>query len=142
MFQFLNQHSFVLAGLFVLFITAIILLRRHARKGWLIWGGLAVVLGAGDRTVLDARRAIAWLASQGYESIGIIGTSLGSCLSMLTTAHEPLIRAAALNHISPYFADVIWEGLSTSHVRQGLDGNVDLDRLRRMWLPTKEGAAL
>ena len=32
---------------------------------------------------------------------------------MLTAAHEPLVRAAALNHISPYFADVIWEGLST-----------------------------
>lgn len=87
------------------------------------------------QAVLDARRAVQWLAREGYERVGILGTSLGSCLSMLTTAHEPLIRAAALNHISPYFADVIWEGLSTSHVRQGLDGNVDLDRLRRMWLP-------
>ena len=32
----------------------------------------------------------AWLRAQGYESIGILGTSLGSCLSMLTAAHEPL----------------------------------------------------
>lgn len=87
------------------------------------------------QAVLDARRAIAWLASQGYESIGILGTSLGSCLAMLTAAHEPLVRAAALNHISPYFADVIWEGLSTSHVRQGLDGAIDLERLRRLWMP-------
>ena len=87
------------------------------------------------QAVLDARRAIAWLAAQGYQRIGILGTSLGSCLAMLTTAHEPLIRAAALNHISPYFADVVWEGLSTAHVRQGLDGHIDLERLRRMWLP-------
>ncbi|MBI2222830.1 MAG: alpha/beta hydrolase family protein [Acidobacteria bacterium] len=87
------------------------------------------------QAVLDARRAIAWLASQGYERIGILGTSLGSCLAMLTAAHEPLIRAAALNHISPYFADVVWEGLSTAHVRQGLDGHIDLEGLRRMWLP-------
>lgn len=87
------------------------------------------------QAVLDARRCVAWLASQGYESIGILGTSLGSCLSMLTAAHEPLIRAAALNHISPYFADVVWEGLSTEHVRHGLDGNIDLDRLRRIWMP-------
>ena len=65
------------------------------------------------QAVLDARRAIAWLRAQGYESIGILGTSLGSCLSMLTTAHEPLVEAAALNHISPYFADVVWDGLST-----------------------------
>ena len=87
------------------------------------------------QAVLDARRAIAWLAASGYESIGILGTSLGSCLAMLTAAHEPLIRAAALNHVSPYFADVIWEGLSTEHVREGLDGRIDLDALRRIWMP-------
>ena len=87
------------------------------------------------QAVLDARRAIAWLASEGYTSIGILGTSLGSCLAMLTTAHEPLVEAAALNHISPYFADVIWEGLSTVHVREGLDGAIDLDALRRIWMP-------
>lgn len=87
------------------------------------------------QAVVDARRAIAWLASQGYESIGILGTSLGSCLAMLTAAHEPLLRAAALNHISPYFADVVWEGLSTSHVRQGLEGHIDLDHLRQLWMP-------
>jgi dienelactone hydrolase len=87
------------------------------------------------QAVLDARRAIAWLATCGYESIGILGTSLGSCLSMLTAAHEPQVRAAALNHVSPYFADVIWEGLSTEHVREGLSGRIELDALRRIWMP-------
>jgi hypothetical protein len=87
------------------------------------------------QAVLDARRGVAWLASQGYDSIGILGTSLGSCLSVLTAAHEPLLRAAALNHISPYFADVVWSGLSTAHVREGLDGHIDLSSLRRIWMP-------
>jgi dipeptidyl aminopeptidase/acylaminoacyl peptidase len=87
------------------------------------------------QAVLDARRGVAWLASQGYESIGILGTSLGSCLAMLTAAHEPRLGAAALNHISPYFADVVWSGLSTHHVRLGLDGHIDLTRLRRIWMP-------
>jgi len=87
------------------------------------------------QAVLDARRGIEWLNSQGYESIGILGTSLGSCLAMLTAAHEPLLRAAALNHISPFFADVVWSGLSTYHVRQGLDGHIELSRLRRIWMP-------
>lgn len=87
------------------------------------------------QAVLDARRGIAWLAAQGYESIGILGTSLGSCLAMLTAAHEPLVRAAALNHISPFFADVVWSGLSTHHVRQGLDGHIELEQLRRIWMP-------
>lgn len=87
------------------------------------------------QAVLDARRAIAWLHAQGYESIGILGTSLGSCLAMLTAAHEPLVKAAALNHISPYFADVVWHGLSTTHVRESLDAHVTVEELRRMWLP-------
>ena len=87
------------------------------------------------QAVLDARRAIAWLAGEGYERIGILGTSLGSCLSLLTAAHEPLIRAQALNHVSPFFADVVWRGLSTRHVRETLDDHLDLERLRRLWRP-------
>lgn len=87
------------------------------------------------QAVLDARRAVAWLEREGYESIGILGTSLGSCLAMLTAAHEPRIKAAALNHVSPWFADVVWRGLSTRHVRQGLDGHIDLETLRELWRP-------
>jgi hypothetical protein len=106
-----------------------------ARADFIVSSNLGRTAQVCRQAVMDSRRALAWLASQGYERLGILGTSLGSCLAMLTTAHEPLIRAAALNHISTYFADVIWEGLSTSHVRQGLDGHVDLERLRRYWMP-------
>ena len=87
------------------------------------------------QAVLDARRAVAWLASQGYTRIGVLGTSLGSCLSLLTAAHEPLITAQALNHVSPWFSDVVWRGLSTIHVRKGLDGHIDADTLRELWRP-------
>ena len=87
------------------------------------------------QAVPDARRAIQWLAAQGHTRIGILGSSLGSCLALLTTAHEPLVQAQALNHISPYFADVVWRGLSTRHVREGLDGHIDLERLRALWAP-------
>jgi len=87
------------------------------------------------QAVLDARRAIWWLHEQGFDRIGILGSSLGSCLALLTTAHEPLIRAEALNHISPFFADVVWRGISTAHVREALDGHIELDRLRKLWQP-------
>ena len=87
------------------------------------------------QAVLDARRALWWLRDQGYERLGLLGTSLGSCLAMLTASHEPLVRAQALNHVSPFFADVVWRGLSTAHVRAGLEGNIDLDLLRELWRP-------
>jgi len=105
------------------------------RADYIVSSNVARTLQSCRQAVLDARRCVDWLEDQGFERIGILGTSLGSCLSMLTAAHEPRIRAAALNHISTYFADVVWEGLSTSHVREGLDGHIDLERLRRLWLP-------
>ena len=37
--------------------------------------------------------------------------------------------------MSPWFADVVWRGLSTRHVRAGLDGHVDLEALRDLWRP-------
>lgn len=105
------------------------------RADYIVSANVMRTLQVCRQAVLDARRAIAWLKVQGYERIGILGTSLGSCLALLTTAHEPLVDAEALNHISPYFADVVWRGLSTRHVREGLDGHVELDLLRSIWQP-------
>jgi pimeloyl-ACP methyl ester carboxylesterase len=105
------------------------------RADYIVSSNVARTVQVCRQAVLDTRRAVAWLASQGFDRIGILGTSLGSCLAMLTSAHEPLIRAQALNHVSPWFADVVWRGLSTRHVRTGLDGHIDLDLLRALWLP-------
>ena len=30
-------------------------------------------------------------------------------------------------------ADVVWQGLSTQHIRKGIEKDIDLDRLRRAW---------
>ena len=105
------------------------------RADYIVSANIGRTAQACRQAVMDARRAVAWLSKEGYERIGIVGTSLGSCLSLLTAAHEPRIRVQALNHISPYFADVVWRGLSTSHVRSALEGSIDLERLREMWLP-------
>jgi hypothetical protein len=105
------------------------------RADYIVSSNIGRTLEVCRQAVLDARRAIWWLRDQGYERIGILGTSLGSCLSMLAASHEPLVRALALNHISPYFADVVWRGLSTRHVRAGLEGHITLDDLRRLWMP-------
>jgi hypothetical protein len=105
------------------------------RADYIVSANVARTVQICRQAVLDARRAIAWLAGQGFERIGMLGTSLGSCLTLLTTAHEPLIRAQALNHISPHFADVVWRGISTRHVREGLDGHIELELLRTLWRP-------
>jgi len=69
------------------------------------------------QAVLDTRAAVRWLKNEGYEKVGILGTSVGSCISFLAFAHEPDLNAGSFNHVSGYVADVVWLGLSTAHVR-------------------------
>ena len=87
------------------------------------------------QAVLDTRAAVRWLHQQGYERIGILGTSVGSCIAFLAFAHEPLINAGTFNHVSGYVADVAWRGLSTQHVREGFADHVNLEELREYWAP-------
>jgi hypothetical protein len=105
------------------------------RADYIVSSNVGRTLTVNRQAVLDARRAVAWLKQQGYERVGILGTSLGSCLALLTITHEPLIDAVVLNHVSSWFGDVIWEGLSTAHVRAGFDGHIELPALRDAWRP-------
>jgi dienelactone hydrolase len=105
------------------------------RADYIVSSNVARTVQVCRQAVLDVRRALWWLRDQGYDRLGLLGTSLGSCLAMITASHEPLVRAQALNHVSPFFADVVWRGVSTSHVRQALDGRVTLGTLRELWRP-------
>ena len=87
------------------------------------------------QAVLDTRAAVRWLKNEGYEQIGILGTSVGSCIAFLAFAHEPHLDAGAFNHVSGYVADVVWQGLSTAHVREGLSDHITLEELREFWKP-------
>jgi dienelactone hydrolase len=84
--------------------------------------------------VIDIRSSIDWLESQGYESIGICGTSLGSCYAFLASTHDQRLKVNVFNHCSTYFADVVWEGLSTQHIRQSLESAVTIEQLRDAWM--------
>src|SRR5829696_8492861 len=87
------------------------------------------------QAVLDTRAAVRWFKNQGYEKVGILGTSVGSCIAFLAFAHEPDLKAGAFNHVSGYVADVVWHGLSTTHVRAGFADHLTLDELREYWKP-------
>jgi dienelactone hydrolase len=87
------------------------------------------------QAVLDARAGVRWLQQQGFERIGVLGTSIGSCTAFLTFAHEPAIDVGIFNHVSGYFADVVWQGISTRHVRQGIEKELTLEELREFWRP-------
>jgi dienelactone hydrolase len=104
------------------------------RADYAVSANIGRTLDALRQGVVDIRSCIDWLETQGYSQFGIVGTSLGSCYAFIAAAHEPRLRVAAFNHASTYVADVVWHGQSTRHIRQGIEQEIDLDRLRQAWL--------
>ncbi len=105
------------------------------RADYLVAPNVGRTLQGLQQSVVDARSAVRWLKQQGYEKIGIVGTSIGSCVGFFAFTHDMDIDTAVFNHVSGYPADVVWHGLSTYAVKEGLGNNLTLDELREYWLP-------
>jgi hypothetical protein len=105
------------------------------RADYLVAPNVGLTLQSLRQAVVDTRSAVSWLKQQGFEKIGIVGTSIGSCVGFFAFTHDMRIDAAVFNHVSGYPADVVWHGITTHHVRKGLADNVTLDELREYWLP-------
>jgi dienelactone hydrolase len=110
--------------------------RELERADHLVSSNVGRTIQSVRQAVLDARAAVRWLAlHKGFGPIGITGTSIGSCTAFLAFAHDDAIDVGVFNHVSGFFADVVWRGLSTEHVRAGFADHVSLDELREFWLP-------
>lgn len=107
----------------------------HERADNLVAPNIGRTLQSLRQSVVDTRSAVRWLKEQGYEKVGVVGTSIGSCVGFFAFVHDLSIDAGVFNHVSGYVADVVWEGLSTYHVKKGIGDNVGLDELREYWLP-------
>lgn len=105
------------------------------RADYLVAPNVGRTLQSLRQSVVDTRAAVRWLKQQGYEKVGVVGTSIGSCVGFFAFAHDLTIDAGVFNHVSGYVADVVWRGLSTYHVKEGIGNNVSLDELREFWLP-------
>jgi dienelactone hydrolase len=137
-----GQHGALCAGMARLGISALrVSLPYHdyrmpaelQRADYAVSANVARTIDATRQAVIDVRASIDWLEQQGYESIGICGTSLGSCYAFLASTHDPRLKVNVYNHCSTYFADVVWEGLSTQHIRQSLETQVSIEELREAW---------
>lgn len=105
------------------------------RPEYMVSANLGQTLHAARQAVLDVRRTVDWLEQRGYERLAILGSSLGSCIAFLAFAHDDRLEAGAFIHVASYFGDVVWEGLSTRHVRDSLEGRIDRNTLRDIWAP-------
>lgn len=103
------------------------------RADYAVSANVARTVDAARQAVIDIRCCIDWLEAQGYKRFGIVGTSLGSAYAFLASAHDARLRTNVFNMFSLYFADVVWTGLSTQHIREGLDDSVTLPELQKAW---------
>ncbi|MBK5292656.1 MAG: alpha/beta hydrolase family protein [Acidobacteriia bacterium] len=103
------------------------------RADYHVSSNLGRTIHATRQSVIDARACLDWMEQKGYRRLGILGTSLGSCVALLTTAHDHRLQAGVFNHVSMNFSDVVWTGLSCRHIRQSLDPHVTQEQMRRIW---------
>jgi len=91
-------------------------------------------IAACRQAVADIRSCVDWLESQGYEQIGVMGTSLGSAYGFIAAAMDPRLRVCAFNHASTQFGDVVWTGQSTRHVKAAFEhAGLTQDETRAMF---------
>jgi dienelactone hydrolase len=104
-----------------------------SRADYAVSANIGRTIDATRQAVIDVRSCFDWLQDQGYEDLGLVGTSLGSCYGFLASAHDKRIGVNVFNHCSTQFSDVVWSGLSTRHIREGIEPEITLDRLRAVW---------
>ena len=103
------------------------------RADYHVSANLGRTIHATRQSVLDARACLDWLELREYSKLAILGTSLGSCVALLTVAHDARLKTAVFNHVSMNFSDVVWTGMSCRHIRASLEGNLTQDQLRQYW---------
>ncbi len=112
------------------------------RADYHVSSNIGRTIHASRQSAIDVRACLDWLQAQGYERVGILGTSLGSCVAFIAAAHDARVKVGIFNHVSLYFSDVVWTGLSTQHVRKGFGDTVSQDDLRKFWAPISPASYL
>ena len=107
----------------------------HPRADHLVGPNIGLTMQANRQAVIDVRHMLRWLESEGYGPLGILGTSIGSCIGFIAMCHEPALRAGAFLHVSTYFGDVVVNGLTTMNVWESLRTRLSPDDLRHFWSP-------
>jgi hypothetical protein len=104
------------------------------RSDYAVSANVGRTIAACRQAVVDVRSCVDWLVSQGYEQIGVLGTSLGSAYAFIAAAMDERIRVCAFNHVSTQFGDVVWTGQSTRHVKAAFErAGLTQDQVRAMF---------
>ena len=111
--------------------------RRHGslHADYMLSSNLGRTIQSMRQAVLDGRKLIRILESEGYKSFSVLGLSLGSWTAGLVAAHEQTVGKAALVLTAGSLPDMVWTGRATQHIRASLENKIELADLRRAWAP-------
>jgi hypothetical protein len=94
-------------------------------------------LGASIRSVrqsvCDVRSLVTWLGAEGFAEAHLIGVSLGSCVAALTAAFDVRLASTSLFLTAGDFAETVWKGRATQHIRVAVEPHIELAQLKRIW---------
>lgn len=107
----------------------------HPRGDHLVGPNVGLTIQANRQAVLDVRRTLRWLEQQGYAPLGVLGTSIGSCIGFIAMCHDPALRSGAFLHVSSYFGEVVANGLTTANVWGSMQKEITAAEARRYWSP-------
>lgn len=103
------------------------------RADYAVSSNIGRTMHATRQAVHDIRACVDWLEQQGFENIGIVGTSLGSAYAFLASSYDHRLKVNVFNHCSARFGDVVWTGLSTRHIKASLEQHLTLEQLQTVW---------
>lgn len=109
------------------------MLEGFTRADFMVSPNIGRTIQAVRQSVHDIRRAADWLLLRGYRRVGVVGTSIGSCVSWLSFIHDPRLEAGVFNMVSSWFGDVVWRALTTTHIRRSLEPELSQEELREVW---------
>ncbi len=103
------------------------------RADYMVSANIGRTIQSVRQSVLDIRRAADWLFAQGYQQVGLVGSSIGSCVSWLAFIHDTRFAAGVFNMVSSWFGDVVWRALTTTHIRRALEAEMTAEEIREAW---------
>lgn len=103
------------------------------RADYAVSSNIGRTMHATRQAVHDIRACVDWLEQQGFENIGIVGTSLGSAYAFLASSYDHRLKVNVFNHCSARFGNVVWTGLSTRHIKASLEQHLTLEQLQTVW---------
>jgi hypothetical protein len=105
--------------------------RECAAAEYSVSPNIGRTIAAARQGVIDTLCCVDWLAGQGYNQFGIVGTSLGFGHAFMASALDQRLSVNVFNHCCSTVSDAIWAGMPG--LRAVFEPHISQQELRECW---------